>query len=330
MLAGERGPSFTEAAQIKNWKVIHVRFIECSPSKESPSVSDLRTHKSEPNMESHRKQNTKHANEFKSTGFPKSVSVSSMLKMGKRINPETDTVTLRIEEFSIADEMSWLEPVDITMSVQRNPFAEGAFRKAYMAKALTGLPKGDYVLKKYKEEEVEGITNLFGSIEAHTRKSVQLNALARNFAENMAIDAPSVEFGSTFRYNNVYFSCMHGEYITIEKFIQGTFNKWVNNTGEICVGTEVSTEVSLKAETFVHYTYIKSKKQLMVTDIQGIEYTLCDPEIASVTQQDPSDQSIYFCTGNLSTQAIETFFGKHECTMYCKLLKLPEISFGLF
>ena len=68
------------------------------------------------------------------------MSVSSMLKMGKLINPETDNVTLRIEEFSIADGMSWLETVDVTMSIQRKPFAEGAFHKAYMAKALTGLP----------------------------------------------------------------------------------------------------------------------------------------------------------------------------------------------
>ena len=28
VLAGERGPSFSHADQIKNWKVIHVRFIE--------------------------------------------------------------------------------------------------------------------------------------------------------------------------------------------------------------------------------------------------------------------------------------------------------------
>ena len=28
LLAGERGPSFTEISQIKNWKVLHIRFIE--------------------------------------------------------------------------------------------------------------------------------------------------------------------------------------------------------------------------------------------------------------------------------------------------------------
>lgn len=87
------------------------------------------------------------------------------------------------------------------------------------------------------------------------RKSVQLNALARNFAENMAQEVPPVEFGSTFNYNKVYFSCLNSEFVTIEKFIEGTFAKWVNNTGG-CVDTEESTEVSLKAETFVHYTYI--------------------------------------------------------------------------
>ena len=30
VLAGERGPSYTDASQIKNWKVIHIRFIEKS------------------------------------------------------------------------------------------------------------------------------------------------------------------------------------------------------------------------------------------------------------------------------------------------------------
>ena len=33
---------------------------------------------------------------------------------------------------------------------------------------------------------------------------------------------------------------------------------------------------------FSHYTYIKSGKQLMVLDIQGAGYSLCDPEILQV------------------------------------------------
>ena len=34
------------------------------------------------------------------------------------------------------------------------------------------------------------------------------------------------------------------------------------------------SEISHKAETYVHYTYVKSQQQLMVTDIQGVDYTL--------------------------------------------------------
>ena len=91
--------------------------------------------------------------------------------------PEVDIVTLKLEEFSLTN-MEWLNPVELKISLQQKPFAEGAFREAYMAKSIAGLPKGNYLLKKYKESEKQVIEMLFGSIEAHTGKSVQLNALA--------------------------------------------------------------------------------------------------------------------------------------------------------
>ena len=76
-----------------------------------------------------------------------------MLKLGKVIAaPEVDIVTLTLEEFSLTN-MEWLNPVEVKLSLQRKPFAEGAFREAYMAKSIAGLPKGNYVLKKYKESE---------------------------------------------------------------------------------------------------------------------------------------------------------------------------------
>lgn len=215
--------------------------------------------------------------------------------------------------------------MEVTISVKKKPFAEGTFRLAYKAKALSGLPKGEYVLK-YKQKEKEGISHLFESIEFHTRKSVQLNALSRNLAESMAFEAPISGFGETFKYHKVYFSCLGSEFVTVEKFIPGTFTKWINNTGDVCVTQ--TTEHSLKAEAFVHYTYEKSSQQLMVTDIQGVGYTLCDPEIVTATQIYPTDSSIYFCTGNLFTAAIKSFFGHHNCNKYCKLFNLEEVNFS--
>ena len=70
--------------------------------------------------------------------------------------------------------------------------------------------------------------------------------------------------------------------------------KHINNNGEIYTEGEFG-----KCEAFVHYTYVVTKEQLMVVDIQGVGFQLCDPEIASQTLKDETD-SILFCTGNFS------------------------------
>ena len=61
-----------------------------------------------------------------------------------------DIVTLKLEEFSLTN-MEWLNPVEVKISLQRKPFAEGAFREAYMAKPIAGLRKGNYVLKNTRK-----------------------------------------------------------------------------------------------------------------------------------------------------------------------------------
>ena len=52
----------------------------------------------------------------------------------------------------------------------------------------------------------------------------------------------------------------------------------------------------MKAESFVHYSFVKSGKQLIIVDLQGVGFVLCDPEIASSELYDESD-GIYFCAG---------------------------------
>lgn len=95
----------------------------------------------------------------------------------------------------------------------------------------------------------------------------------------------------------------------------------MNNTGDIY---HDGSEVSLKAETFVHYTYVKSGKKVMVVNIQGNGYSLCDPEIVSADLRDPNDNTILSCSGNLSYSAIEKFKEVHVCNQYCTLLKLDQ------
>ena len=73
--------------------------------------------------------------------------------------------------------------------------------------------------------------------------------------------------------------------------MKGTFQKHVNNNGYVCGD---GGELSSKAETFCHYTYVKSGEQLMALDIQGVGYSLSDPEIATSELLDNTDNSILF------------------------------------
>ena len=76
-----------------------------------------------------------------------------------------------------------------------------------------------------------------------------------------------------------------------------------------------------KADAFVHYTYKKSQRNLVVLDIQGVGYSLCDPEIASKDNKTHSEEH-YFCFGNLSERAIWNFTETHVCNRFCRALGL--------
>ena len=180
-----------------------------------------------------------------------SVPLSAMLKLGKLIQPKTKVVQVELEQFDLK-KSEWVTPFEVKLSLTKEKFASGACRDAYEAMVISGsgLLHGDkYVLKKFKGERVKEVEDLFNSIEDHTRKLVQMNALARNLAMKLAADTPA-DFGKTFTYNKVYFGKLNGEFITLESFLCGTFEKHINNTGEICGN---GSEVSIKACTFVHF-----------------------------------------------------------------------------
>ena len=75
-------------------------------------------------------------------------------------------------------------------------------------------------MKRFKKDQIYEIERLFGTIEAHTRKMVQMNSLVRNLALQMSLDAPG-EFGDTFSYTKVYFGKIDGEVVTLEKYLDG-------------------------------------------------------------------------------------------------------------
>jgi hypothetical protein len=138
ILAGERGRSYTDASQIQNWKVVHIRFVESRDKQ-------CKSRQSEPIKESPKKHNMQQG--LKSSVIA-SVPLSQMLNLGKVIQPEVDIVKLQLEEFSVS-ELKWLEPVEATLSVQCKSFASGGSCDAFMVRVISGgLPKAKYVLKR--------------------------------------------------------------------------------------------------------------------------------------------------------------------------------------
>ena len=90
-------------------------------------------------------------------------------------------------------------------------------------------------------------------------------------------------------------------------------------------------DITEKAGIFVHYTYEKSNDRLMITDLQGVGYHLCDPEITTqTTVEEKSDQSkmlveYFFCAGNVSRTALENFKREYVCNKYCIKLELTQL-----
>ena len=175
-------------------------------------------------------------------------------------------------------------------------------------------------MKESPETKVDEIEKLFKSIEEHTRKAVQMNALVRNFSFTLSSEAP-VEYEQVLNYIKVYFGKLYGDFVTLEDYLEAEFQKYVNNTGEIFG----KSELTLKAESFCHYTYERSGQQLIVLDIQVVDHNLCDPKVASSTLIDSSDKTILFCCGNLSTDAIDRFKEEHACNKFRHMLKLNEM-----
>lgn len=254
--------------------------------------------------------------------YPKSLSVVDMLKLGKVISKSSIT-NITLSTFDLTN-MEWSPlPNPVGFQIDEDPFAMGGFRKAYKARSQSqGFKDHSWVVKRYLQKAAEGIKETGQSIEEHTKKSVQMHSLARNFALQLKdkVDQEKLQgFGMTFEYKKVYIGQTDkGEFVTVEEFINGDFAKYINNNGDVCSNLGPLME---KAECFAHFTFEKSQGKLIVLDLQGSNHYLYDPEIAS-SELLNDDGTVKFCNGNLTKEAIDTFFSNHECNFYCNLLKL--------
>ena len=66
------------------------------------------------------------------------------------------------------------------------------------------------------------------------KKQVQMHCLAQKSPDDMMKHLASAkkDFGTNISYNKVYLVKWNGDYITVEEFIEGTFEKYINNNGD--------------------------------------------------------------------------------------------------
>lgn len=257
--------------------------------------------------------------------YPASVSIAHLLRAGKFVKPVPKIRTsLHLESFDVSCK-EWRSAMTIDVHIEEEKFAEGGFRSAYKCTSSDGKV---WVLKKYHDATKKTITDACAStVEVHARKQVQMHAVASHITGRFCSKVPA-EFGKSFTYNKVYYAKYEEEPVTVEELVAGKFLKYVNNDGT-CVKPSEDEEddvkdIFLKAQCLVHMSYVMSKKQLMLLDIQGSGYSLYDPEMATTAIQDEDDprNEFYFCCGNLSSMGIDKFLKDHKCNKYCYMFDL--------
>ena len=102
------------------------------------------------------------------------------------------------------------------------------------------------------------LSHLGMTIDQHARKQVQMHSVARAVTQTLMRKLPAA-FGKSFSHNKVYYSTMEGLSVSIEDFIDGNFDKYINNNGNISEPNSPDHKILIeKAEC------LRTKKQMML------------------------------------------------------------------
>ncbi len=323
VLASDRGPSCTRIDQIKGKKLFMVRFLDREKQPNRPNVIPASAPPRRKHNEVENDPTNSQAKPTTTTKYAASLSVADLLRAGKLVKKELPT-KIELEAFNI--QMRLWEPSEIRSFVlDKERFARGGFRDAF--KAVDTSDRSIWVVKRYHQKALDSMDVVEMTLEEHTRKQVQLHSAARSIAQKFSKAVPA-DFGEVFSYSKVYYGEIKKVPVTVEKFIKGNFSKLINNDGQCYpIPSEASHSKKVlyeKAHALVHYSFKLSKEKMMLLDIQGSDYNLYDPEIATLEQCD-EEGNYYFCTSNLSKHAIRKFASLHVCNQYCKTLGLTAI-----
>merc|ERR1719223_1151831 len=73
-------------------------------------------------------------------------------------------------------------------------------------------------------------------------------------------------------------------YVTAERYIDGNYQKFNDNTGNVA-SEDVKQQTADYAAAFSHFSFVHSKGQDICVDIQGVDLQWTDPQLHSRDQE---------------------------------------------
>ncbi len=206
--------------------------------------------------------------------FQEGMSPVEMVKLGKEIK-QAPTTEVQLFKFEL-DQLCWSKcPSVVEFVIESDPFGRRGFRNAFKATSQAEeFQSTAWVVKKYLPQAIEDIGVTGQTVEQHTKKVVQMHILARHFAARLKQEIEKKRkwriLGEFLKYNKTYFGKFGEECVTLEEFIEGTFTKHINNTGDVC--GDATSAICKKAECLAYYSFQQSEKKLMVYRVATTTY----------------------------------------------------------
>jgi Alpha-kinase family len=94
-----------------------------------------------------------------------------------------------------------------------------------------------------------------------------------------------------------------------EAYLPGDYVKYTNNTGFFDVEHMRNTP-----QAFSHFTFVESKGEVLICDIQGVSDIYTDPAIHTADKK-------HYGTGNLGHRGMALFLYSHECNFVCRQVR---------
>uniref|UniRef100_A0A1X7VQ57 Alpha-type protein kinase domain-containing protein n=1 Tax=Amphimedon queenslandica TaxID=400682 RepID=A0A1X7VQ57_AMPQE len=206
-----------------------------------------------------------------------------------------------------------MNPFGFVCTFEMKPFAEGRFRSAYKGIWTTPDKFGKLcVVKKMRSGAVFTPTAWDCTLKIYDRARTLAQQFNRGKYSNFPVQFTDT---STLTVNGSF----PREYVVAEDFLEGNFLKWCNNYGYISPKAR-SENITMPA--FVHWSWLYTKGQEMVCDLQGTRdengYHLTDPVILSLNNM--------YGETDMGIEGMAMFFMNHECNDICKGWRRPRFE----